>query len=230
MDWFAAVDIYCERTGPAFWAEPFNAFSNAAFVLAAAWAAVTARGRATPAMVWLLIAMAALIGPGSFLFHTFANGWSELADTLPIWSFVALFVFVAIHRFAGVKPGKLVAIALGLAALLTLVFLAGGEGTASDGALPAPSLLNGSEQYAPALLALIVFAVITWRRGHPMQPWILAALLTFIAALFARTIDLRVCSTQPVGTHFLWHLLNGLMIGILLQGLVRTTVPLRATP
>jgi len=230
MDWFATVDIYCERTTPLFWAEPVNALSNAAFPLAAAWAAVTAKSRATPPIIWLLIAMAALIGPGSFLFHTFANGWSELADTLPIWSFVALFVFVAIHRFSGVKPGRLVAIALGIAALLTLVFLAMGEGAATDGAAPAPSVLNGSEQYAPALIALIVFSVVTWRRNHPMRPWIFAALLTFAVSLFMRTIDLRVCSALPVGTHFLWHLLNGLMIGILLQGLIRTTVPLRAAP
>lgn len=231
MDWFAAVDIYCERTGPGFWAEPFNALSNITFPLAAAWAIRETRGRATPPVVWLLIAMAAIIGPGSFLFHTFANGWSELADTLPIWSFVALFVFVAIHRFGRVKPGRLVAIGLGVAAILTLVFLATGEGAATDGLTPPPpSALNGSEQYAPALLALVVFSVLTWRRKHPMRGWILAALVTFATSLLLRTIDLRVCADFPRGTHFMWHILNGLMIGILLQGLIRTTVPRRAAP
>ncbi len=35
MDWFQPLDQYCERTAPAFWAEPVNALSNAAFVIAA---------------------------------------------------------------------------------------------------------------------------------------------------------------------------------------------------
>jgi hypothetical protein len=227
MDWFAAVDIYCERVGPGFWAEPFNALSNIVFPVAAIWAAIEARKRETPAVVWLLIAMAALIGPGSFLFHTYANAWSELADTTPIWSFVALFVFVAIHRFGRVKPGRLIAVALIAAAVITLVFLANGEGAAANGVAPEPGLLNGSEQYAPALLALAVFSVLTWRRNHPMRFWIAAATLTFLVSLALRTIDLRVCEAFPTGTHFLWHSLNGLMIGILLQGLLRTTVPKR---
>ena len=36
MDWFAPIDIYCERTAPGFWDEPFNALTNAAFLIAAA--------------------------------------------------------------------------------------------------------------------------------------------------------------------------------------------------
>ena len=38
--------------------------------------------------------LAALIGLGSFLFHTFANSYAELADVVLISSFVALHVFV----------------------------------------------------------------------------------------------------------------------------------------
>ena len=32
------IDAYCERLGPAFWAEPVNALTNAAFPIAA-WVA-----------------------------------------------------------------------------------------------------------------------------------------------------------------------------------------------
>ena len=35
MNWSQKVDIYCERTDFAFWSEPLNAVSNAAFVIAA---------------------------------------------------------------------------------------------------------------------------------------------------------------------------------------------------
>ena len=35
MDWSAPIDAYCERLGPQFWAEPVNAATNGAFLIAA---------------------------------------------------------------------------------------------------------------------------------------------------------------------------------------------------
>ena len=35
MDWFAALDHYCERVAVGLWDEPFNATSNLAFLVAA---------------------------------------------------------------------------------------------------------------------------------------------------------------------------------------------------
>ena len=223
MDWFTPVDIYCERLAPGFWAEPVNALSNAAFILAALWGALTARRRGiSHPVAWLLIVMAGLIGVGSFLFHTFANRWSELADTLPIWSFVAVFVIAAMRWIGGMAPRRVARVAVLVvgAAALTLVFLASGEGAAVAEAAPDP--LNGSGQYAPALIALAVFSVVTWRRGHPAAPWVLAATGVFVLSLVFRTLDRDLCAALPLGTHFLWHLLNGLMIGLLLQMFLRS--------
>ncbi|MFN3722198.1 MAG: ceramidase domain-containing protein [Paracoccaceae bacterium] len=226
MDWVQTVDIYCERTSTAYWAEPVNALTNAAFLLAALWGAVEARRRGTAdPLTWLLIGMAALIGVGSFLFHTHATRWSELADTLPIWSFVAVFVLTAMRRIGGMPAAKVARVA-GLViagAVLTLVFLASGEG--ADAARTAPDPLNGSGQYAPALLALVVFSGLSWWRDHRAAPWVAAATGVFVVSLVFRTLDRDICATLPLGTHFLWHLLNGLMIGLLLQMLVRAGQP-----
>lgn len=220
MDWFQSVDIYCERIDAGFWSEPVNALSNLAFVAAAIWAGAGARKRGESwKLVWLLIALAALIGIGSFLFHTYANGWSELADTAPIWSFVALYIYTSIWRLAGKQPGMLAAVGLAALPVLTLYFLALGEG--GDHGHHHPGLLNGSEQYAPALIALIVCSVILTRRGHPLRGWMVAATLTFVASLALRTVDPLVCGALPLGTHFGWHILNGLMVGLLLQLLIR---------
>ncbi|EAQ63328.1 hypothetical protein MED121_03080 [Marinomonas sp. MED121] len=49
----------------------------------------------------------------------------------------------------------------------------------------------------------------------------MSAALDFILSLVARTYDLALCSSFALGSHFLWHLLNGLMIGFLLQALIR---------
>ena len=223
MDWLQAVDIYCERTSAAYWSEPVNALSNIAFPLAALWAAVEARKRRLrQPILWLLIAMAALIGLGSYLFHTHANRWSELADTLPIWSFVGLFVLTAMHHVGGMSLARVARVAgvIALAVGGTIWLLAFGEG--ADATAHAADPLNGSGQYAPALLALLVFSFFTWKRRNPAGPWIWAATATFIASLAFRTFDVSVCAAFPLGTHFLWHLLNAVMIGLLLQMLIRT--------
>ena len=222
MNWSATIDIYCERLSPDFWAEPVNALTNAAFVLAALWGAVTARRLGvTHPVAWLLIGLAGLIGVGSFLFHTHATVWAALADVAPIWTFVAVFVLAAMRYLMGMSPAR-VALVSGLviaAAVLTARLLAMTEGT---GAPDAPDPLNGSGQYAPALLALVVFAVLTRWRGHPSANWIAAATGVFLLSLTFRTLDRDICDAIPLGTHFLWHLLNGLMIALLLQMFLRT--------
>ncbi|MCB1406367.1 MAG: ceramidase domain-containing protein [Rhodobacteraceae bacterium] len=223
MDWGQAVDIYCERTSAAFWAEPVNALSNASFLVAALWGGATARARGVGSpMVWVLIVMAALIGIGSFLFHTYANRWSELADTIPIWSFVALFVLAAMHFIGGMPVARVMRVAgiVIVAAGLTVWLLASGEG--ADAATATPDPLNGSGQYAPAVIALLVFTAVSFWRRHPGAPWIAAATVTFLVSLGLRTLDRDICAAFPLGTHFGWHLLNGLMVAILLQMLVRT--------
>lgn len=246
MDWYAAVDIYCERISDAFWAEPLNAISNLSFILAAMWGWSEARRRDRLDLVTgTLLILASLIGIGSFLFHTFANAWASLADVVPIWTFVALFVLVAIRRVAGVRPGR-IGIGLAIAACVTaVVFAFGGDGSGSQENTTAyvaettpdnaaelhsqehshaakPSLLNGSEQYLPAVLALLAFTFVTHKRGHQIAPWITAATVIFSVSLVFRTLDMHLCEIWPIGTHFIWHILNGLMIALLFQGLIRS--------
>lgn len=224
MDWVAPVDIYCERLGPGLWAEPVNALTNLSFLLAALLAARTARARGATPMGWLLIVLAALIGIGSGLFHTFATRWAELADTVPIWSFVGLYVLAVVARLRA-KPLSAVFIgAVVLAVLGAVAFLATGEGTPPPEPA-APDPLNGSLQYAPAVLALTIFAERMLRARHPQRFWLVGAALAFGLSLGFRTLDRDICATFPLGTHFLWHLLNGLMVGLLLQLYLRLAPP-----
>ncbi len=222
MDWHAHVDIYCERIDPSFWAEPLNAISNAAFILAAAWGAYSAykEGITNPA-VWFLIFLAFCIGTGSFLFHTYATVWAGFADTLPIWTFVATYTLVCIWLIGGVAPSKIAIGVVILVALITVLWLANDSPPDPNAAPPAPSRFNGSEQYLPAIIAMIVFSTITLIRKHPIRYWFLAATLTFFVSLVFRTFDMAICDAFPYGIHYFWHILNGLMIGLLLQALIR---------
>ena len=223
MSWSTPVDLYCERLDPGFWAEPVNALSNLAFPLAAllAWRLARQNGQDRP-VIAVLCVLAALIGIGSFLFHSFANRWSEYADVIPIWSFVALYVLTAISLVGGVAPRRTIRIGVIAAAITTVIFLATtGEAEHTHGR----SILNGSEQYAPALLALIVFSGVTVLRRHSIRSYALAATVTFTLSLMFRSVDLHMCDALPLGTHFMWHVLNAAMVGLLLTGLVRCARP-----
>jgi hypothetical protein len=82
-------------------------------------------------------------------------------------------------------------------------------------------MLNGSDQYAPALLALVVFSILLWQRRHPLAGMIGATTALFALSLTFRTLDAHICVALPLGTHFLWHVLNGTVIALLLIALVR---------
>ncbi len=222
------IDLYCERTAAGFWDEPVNAISNAAFLLAAAWALpVALRRTERDPLELILIAVGGSIGIGSFIFHTFANSAAELADVIPIWSFIALYVLAVIWRTTGHNLVRTTLIAA-ITAVMTFIAVWTGGQDVTTSAIPAPMPFNGSLQYLPALIALAIFSGLTFFRRHPVRWHVVGATLTFLLSLVFRTIDLEICAaTGGLGTHFLWHLLNGLMVGMLLRALVIYLPPVR---
>ncbi len=230
----AFIDLYCERTAPGFWNEPVNAISNIGFLIAAVFAwRVSQKRRGVAPDVWeiSLFVLAALIGVGSFLFHTYANSYAELADVVPIWSFVALYVFVVIYRSTGQdikRTARIVAIALFVTGTV-FWFTSGDIVTGIHGHDRGPGPFNGSLQYLPALVALIIFSLITTLRRHPARLLIFFATAAFLLSLVMRTIDHSVCDLTGIGTHFLWHILNAVLVGLLLIALVREYPPFAST-
>ncbi|MEW9918986.1 ceramidase domain-containing protein [Marimonas sp. MJW-29] len=215
MDWSAPVDIYCERTDASFWSEPLNAVSNLAFILAALWASREACRRGIGrASVWLLIALAFVIGTGSFLFHTFATRWAGMADTLPILIFILAYAVTALALIGHATPERVT---------LYTVTMAGFFTATGFGIAQLNLDLNGTEGYLPALAAMIVISALTWSRSHPATPWFVGATLTFALSLTFRSFDMALCDVWPYGTHVFWHLLNGTVIALLLQALIRNT-------
>jgi hypothetical protein len=71
---FDPIDAYCERLGPGLWAEPLNAVTNLAFIVAAVICLHGVSGIPRPPLGLALVIILAAIGVGSGLFHTFANG------------------------------------------------------------------------------------------------------------------------------------------------------------
>src|SRR5262249_48656375 len=117
MDWSAPIDLYCERTDASFWAEPANALTNVAFLIAAAaafWLWRRAGSRNWPALALSVVVVA--VGIGSFASHTLATRGAMLADVIPIAIFIYGYLLLALRRFLGLAAGVSVAIVVVYAA------------------------------------------------------------------------------------------------------------------
>jgi len=213
--WFAPVDNYCERTDPSFWSEPLNAVTNAAFLLAAVYAFVRWRragGRDGP-VLWL-IAVTAVVGIGSFLFHTVAERWALLADVVPIAVFIYGYFLLAMGRYLRLGPVA--------AVLATAAFVAFNMGFEPLWRHFLPHVtLNGSLGYVPAAAALLgVGTLCLFGKEREAGKALLLAAALFALSLTFRSLDRSLCTMLPTGTHFLWHVLNAVVLAILMDAAI----------
>ena len=199
-----AVDGYCERVDPGYWAEPVNAVTNLAFILAALVMWRRCRGLV---LAQLLSVILACIGIGSYLFHTHAQVWAGVADVAPIGFFILVYLF-AVNR---------VALGLGRWAALgaTALFL-----PYAAMMVPVFALVPGlgaSAGYAPVPLLILLYAAFLRNRLPEFSRGMALGALLLVVSLIFRTLDGPLCQSWPLGTHFLWHLLNGFMLGWMIE-------------
>ncbi len=214
MDWTAPIDLYCERLGPGLWAEPLNAVSDVAFLVAAwiGFAALRRQERSDPPVLALIL-IVVTIGVGSFLFHVFANGWSIIANILPITVFFYVYLGLALRRFFAL-PWPAVTGALAIFAALSFPI---------EAALR--PLIAGSAAYAPPLAAMAFVGAALLVRGHRAGLPLLAASAVFFVSLVFRTLDAPLCPRWPLGTLFIWNVLNAATLTILLLAAVTSPSP-----
>ena len=204
MDWTQQIDAYCERTDFSFWAEPVNAVTNAAFLIAAVWMWRRTEG-VTGARVLCVILF--VIGIGSTLFHTFATAWAAMADNLPILSYILVYIFLIHRDVLGLTPvwaGAVVLAFLPYAALVVWVLQ------------PVPFFGISSFYWTVPILLVVYGVALRHRlpvlvRGFWTGAAILALSITF------RSFDEILCDRIEIGTHFMWHILNAVMLGYMIH-------------
>ncbi|SFC48130.1 ceramidase domain-containing protein [Tropicimonas isoalkanivorans] len=200
------VDGYCERTDFTYWSEPVNALTNFAFLLAA-WVMWRRVGEDRLPLARAMVAVLAAIGVGSYLFHTHAAIWASLADTVPIGLFILLYLFAANRHFLGLP--------LGWALVATAAFV-------PFAAVTIPLFLRHpftaiSAAYWPVPLLIAIYALALRRRASATSRGLAVGAGVLVVSLAFRSADMVVCGQIPLGTHFLWHLLNALMLGWMIE-------------
>jgi hypothetical protein len=221
---FDPIDAYCERLGPGLWAEPLNALTNLAFLVAAL---VCARrfGRPAPPLGLALVGVLGAIGVGSGLFHTAANGLTALLDVLAIAVFVFLYVYAVNLHVLGWSRIWAWASMLALAPYLALA-------TTAFAAVPGFAV---SAPYWSVCALIAGYGVVLWSRRPGFARGLLTGAAILALSITTRSLDLALCRTLPFGTHFLWHVLNAIMLGWMIETYRRAvpaapTTPLAATP
>lgn len=212
-----AVDHYCERVGPGLDAEPINALTNIAFLVAAAGASYLydhVPDAEPKGQLRGLIYLMALVGLGSLLFHTVATRWAEWGDVIPITLFLTLYLWIAFsHFFVMPVPWRV--------ALITLIVGA----TFFAEARISPEFLQGGALYVPIVAALTTIGAVLLRQQPVAGGGVIAATAVFLVSLTVRTLDAAACDqpepglcnkeTYTTGMHFLWHVCNAIVLYIL---------------
>lgn len=202
-----ALDLYCERTEPGLWSEPFNVLTNFAFLFAAwmLWQRqLPSEARREARRMAVLLAV---VGVGSGLFHLTGQQWANWADVGAIMLFIVVFLQRYLSRVVRASSGGVVLAVIGLLLLCRLIGSFGDLG------------MNGSEPYLAPWLVLAIFSRWAARKSPASLPWMLAASCLFPISLALRSLDLALCDAWPMGTHFGWHLLNAMVLYLCARGL-----------
>jgi hypothetical protein len=140
------------------------------------------------------------------------------ADVLPIQGFILVYLALATVRFFGAPWWA------GVLAALAFV-PASGALAAGIGTVTGP--LNGSVGYLPVPILIVAYALLLRNLAPEAAGGLLVGAGILAVSLFFRTVDDAVCGSFPLGTHFLWHLLNGLMLWWMIRVLVTAPRPRR---
>jgi len=184
---------YCERLTIGI--EPFNSASNLIFIICGALCVTLMLRDWTKlqlAFRFLLCAMNALIvfiGIGSAAFHTHPTHTTLAFDLIPIALYILLVLGAVL--VIGFKRGKASVAGIVLVWCCTTAI-----------ASTKPDFLAGGLIYIPTLTLILLMAVFS---SHQHQRKLVAIFAFFGVGLLLRSIDLTLCNTLPIGTHWLWH-------------------------
>ncbi len=206
MNWTEQFDGYCERVDLTYWSEPFNAVTNAAFILAALIMVYRLRGSGLTGG-YVLTAILFAIGIGSFLFHTHATAWAALADVAPIGIFILAYLFLVNRDVMGWPRWAAV---LGTAAFVPYA-------AAMVPIFNAVPFMQISNFYWTVPLLLLIYAPFVRRVRPATARGMLIGAAILSVSITLRSLDEILCDAFPIGTHIFWHILNGLMLGWMIE-------------
>jgi hypothetical protein len=188
---------YCERAGPGAFDEPLNAVSNLAFVIAAALAVSQIRAfppvsRGAKLLPWSLVA----VSLASTIYHTLRSPVTFILDLLFLILFILGAIFLVLRKVMTKASVTAVvgALFIGIQIIL-LIFIPN-------------DYLNGSISHLVTFVfVLLLMGLVANRYASLLKESVLISAFYALAIVF-RTIDMALCTSLPIGTHFMWHIMG----------------------
>ena len=200
--------IYCESGIGIFSTQPINTISNIALLIAAYFAyRLVMIKEVKDRTVKILPFVIAITGIGSMLWHGMPHSLTNFADTLPLSTFVLISLFLFLEKLL---EKRVLVWKIFLAFILV-------ETPFMFHLLPS---INGFLPYSIVLIfgAFLVYGLI--KKSKALTPDLVIIISLFATALIFRTLDLIICPIFSVGTHFIWHILNALVLYLVVRVLV----------
>ncbi|MEN9434581.1 MAG: hypothetical protein RLZZ422_2170 [Pseudomonadota bacterium] len=223
MDRLEQLFKYCERgTDTSVWAEPLNAVTTSFLVLVGVWLWVLVRTQGLvyqrPTIQYVLALLVILIGLSSFGLHTQVTAVDFGLMMISTGVFGTLYLYLALTRFLQVKHRW--------ALISTFVF-----GILWTALTLIPCLFNyclpSTSLYVPPVVALMVVAQRLHQRNHPATRWLGGSCVLLVSGLIFHGMDQPLCqgtlteSGYYLGWHFLWHVLSGIALFVLVQAMIQ---------
>ena len=160
--------------------------------------------------IYILTGLIFFIGIGSTVFHIVPNYYTELMDIIFIVAFINLYFLSVLRRIAYLSWFQTI--------IVFLAFL----GTTNFIVDRFPHALNDSIGYLSSMLALCFVSFYLKIRKRPSAKYYVYAAFVGIISLSFRIIDNKICDDFALGSHFMWHSLNALLIYIVMKMLIRS--------
>ena len=201
-----SIDIYCERVTSDIFAEPINFITNFAFIIVYILLYRRYKKRVFNSKVeqyysLILIFLILFIGFGSLLFHLLGTVLSAIADVVPIMIFIILYLYLSVKFFLNCSQRAAI-FSIGIFLIFnTLLTALGVEEIAS---------------YLLALFSMLLISILTYKKKeYDISLGLLIASFIFTISLSLRQMDLLYCAHLEIGTHWLWHILNSILLYML---------------
>ena len=202
------IDIYCERLDIGIWAEPINAVTNVAFILASIFMWLRCKNLVEGRILSFILFS---IGCGSFVHHTFAQTWAAILDVAAILIFILTYIFVANRRFLALsKMVSVIGVILFFPYQLLLASI-----------LSNIQFFGSSVQYIPVAILIFIYSGLLRKTEPNLSRGLLIGATILCLSIVFRIIDEPLCSVLSVGTHSVWHVLNAIMLSWMIEILRR---------
>jgi len=193
------LPYYCEtalnKLGT-FPAEPVNTWTSLVPVMFGVLALIfLIRNQHTNKIAYTLATLTVVTGLGSVAWHSMRTPLTLFVDWLPGAIYLLILVFFWSYYAGGRYLGVLL-----LIAFAGLVFL-----------VPFPIIRQYQLFIITGMLTVAVGLLFgTWFRKRPAFKFAALMMGSAVIAVTFRTLDLSICKSFPVGTHFFWHIFLGL--------------------